>query len=177
MDLVFGHGGGAVTRKTSSLNEGGGGCRDLVLIKANGFPTYHFANVVDDHLMKITHVIRANVSGANSKTTRYANKSGKEWLAYTPIHVYLYQVFGWKPPSYAHACLLVKDRKAPLHKRNMDSSLLPYQQQGVDPQALLNFLALLGWSHGSQNDKKYLEELVRDVSSETPLSYKIELIP
>ena len=96
----------------------------------------------------------------------------------TPMHVYLHQAFGWTPPSYAHVCLLVKHDKAKLSKRNFDTNLAPYQDQGVEPQALLNFVALLGWSHGSQNDKLNMEDLIQNVSLDcvSPVLFLLTLV-
>lgn len=106
------------------------GYDDPVLIKSDGMPTYHFANVVDDHLMGITHVIR-----------------GEEWLPSTPKHIMLYKGFGWDPPKYAHIPLLTNvesDKK--LSKRKNDASVLGLQEKGILPEALINFCVLLGWS-------------------------------
>ncbi|KAL2760907.1 hypothetical protein ACRALDRAFT_1026266 [Sodiomyces alcalophilus JCM 7366] len=104
---------------------------DFILIKTDGFPTYHFANVVDDHLMKITHVIR-----------------GVEWLISTPKHVALYNAFNWTPPAFAHAGLLCSPNGEKLSKRNrdIDIDIAAYRDKGILPSALNNWLALLGWS-------------------------------
>ncbi|KOS21184.1 Glutamate--tRNA ligase [Escovopsis weberi] len=102
---------------------------DFILIKADGFPTYHFANVVDDHLMKITHVIR-----------------GEEWLISTPKHLALYEAFGWQPPTFAHLGLLVNQDGTKLSKRNASVNLSFYQEEGIFPMALLSWLANLGSS-------------------------------
>ncbi|KAG6034071.1 hypothetical protein E4U41_006700 [Claviceps citrina] len=102
---------------------------DFVLLKSDGFPTYHLANVVDDHLMKITHVIR-----------------GEEWLISTPKHLALYQAFGWDPPTFAHLGLLVNPDGSKLSKRNDSVNLSTYQAKGVFPMALLSWLANLGSS-------------------------------
>ncbi|MCR4317207.1 MAG: glutamate--tRNA ligase [Planctomycetes bacterium] len=102
---------------------------DQILLKSDGFPTYHLANVVDDHLMEITHVIRA-----------------EEWIASTSKHILLYQAFGWKPPEFAHMPLLRNADKSKISKRKNPCSLLFYQDIGVLPGAMLNFLALQGWS-------------------------------
>ncbi len=116
---------------------------DQVLLKADGFPTYHLANVVDDHLMHITHVIRA-----------------EEWISSTPKHLVLYQMFGWTPPRYAHLPLLRNPDRSKISKRFGHTSLHWYQAEGFLPQALLNFLALLGWSHPDETEIFPLEELV-----------------
>ncbi|OAA36339.1 glutamyl-tRNA synthetase [Beauveria brongniartii RCEF 3172] len=103
---------------------------DFILLKSDGFPTYHFACVVDDHLMKITHVIR-----------------GEEWLISAPKHIALYQAFGWQPPIFAHLGLLVNPDGTKLSKRNADVNLSTYQTTGrVFPAALLSWLANLGSS-------------------------------
>ncbi|KAH9903715.1 hypothetical protein F4778DRAFT_95847 [Xylariomycetidae sp. FL2044] len=102
---------------------------DFIIIKRDGFPTYHFANVVDDHLMEITHVIR-----------------GAEWLLSTPKHVSLYNAFGWKLPAFAHVGLLVDETNAKLSKRHRHADISSWRDQGILPIALLNYVALLGWS-------------------------------
>ncbi|KAG5981805.1 hypothetical protein E4U55_002558 [Claviceps digitariae] len=103
---------------------------DFVLMKSDGFPTYHFANVVDDHLMKITHVIR-----------------GEEWLISTPKHLALYQAFGWDPPTFAHLGLLINPDGTKLSKRNFSTDLATYRKEGLYyPMSLLNWLANLGSS-------------------------------
>lgn len=105
--------------------------RDAVLLKSDGYPTYHLANVVDDHLMGITHVVRA-----------------EEWVVSTPLHVLLYRAFGWTPPVFAHLPLLRNPdaNKTKISKRKMDTSVESYRDQGIVPEALLNFLATMGWS-------------------------------
>ena len=111
---------------------------DTILLKTNGTPTYHFANVVDDHLMRITHVIR-----------------GSEWAASTPLHYDIYSAFGWTPPQFAHVGLLVDQNQAKLSKRNQDLALdvaSMRDQHGVLSGPLCNFLALLGWSNPLKND-------------------------
>ncbi|KAI9018374.1 Glutamyl/glutaminyl-tRNA synthetase [Hyaloraphidium curvatum] len=105
---------------------------DAVLLKSDGWPTYHLANVVDDHLMRITHVMR-----------------GEEWITSTPKHVILYDSFGWRPPAFAHLPLLHNTDKTKLSKRNGDVHLESFRRKGYLPSALLNFVALLGWGpHG-----------------------------
>ncbi|MBI4615872.1 MAG: glutamate--tRNA ligase, partial [Planctomycetes bacterium] len=100
---------------------------DQVLLKSDGFPTYHLANVVDDHLMGISHVIRA-----------------EEWIPSTPKHVLLYRAFGWEPPVFAHMPLLRNPDRSKISKRKNPTSLTWYRAAGFLPEALLNFLALLG---------------------------------
>ncbi|KAK2003718.1 tRNA synthetase class I [Colletotrichum falcatum] len=102
---------------------------DFILVKSDGYPTYHFANVIDDHLMEITHVIR-----------------GAEWLISTPKHIALYDAFKWEPPTFAHAGLLCAQNGEKLSKRNHDIDISSYRDKGILPSALNNWLALLGWS-------------------------------
>jgi glutamyl-tRNA synthetase len=102
---------------------------DLVLLKSDGFPTYHLANIVDDHHMEITHVMRA-----------------EEWLPSTPRHLLLYQAFGWEPPRFAHLPLILGSDRSKLSKRHGATSVLEYRKDGYLPEAMINFLALLGWS-------------------------------
>ncbi|KAI9930394.1 hypothetical protein ASPWEDRAFT_26922 [Aspergillus wentii DTO 134E9] len=116
---------------------------DPILLKSDGHPTYHLANVVDDHLMKITHVVR-----------------GTEWMPSTPMHVALYNAFGWTPPRFGHVPLLVDQSGQKLSKRNADIDLSSFKdKQGIFPEALANFAALLGWSHTQKSDIFSLEEL------------------
>ncbi len=103
--------------------------RDPVLMKSDGYPTYHLANVVDDHLMGVTHVIRA-----------------EEWVTSTPIHVLLYRAFDWDLPEFIHMPLLRNPDRSKVSKRKLDTSVDSYRQQGFLPEALLNFLANMGWS-------------------------------
>jgi glutamyl-tRNA synthetase len=102
---------------------------DQVLLKSDGFPTYHLANVVDDHLMKITHVIRA-----------------EEWINSTPKHLVLYRGFGWEPPAFYHLPLLRNDDKSKISKRKNPVSILDYKQRGFLPEAVRNYLAMMGWT-------------------------------
>lgn len=102
---------------------------DQVLMKSDGFPTYHLANVVDDHEMKITHVLRA-----------------EEWLPSTPKHILLYSFFGWKAPTFAHLPMLLDATRAKLSKRRGAKSAEQYLESGFLPQALLNFILFLGWN-------------------------------
>jgi glutamyl-tRNA synthetase len=117
---------------------------DQVLIKSDGMPTYHFANVVDDHLMEITHVIRA-----------------EEWVSSTPKHSLLYRAFGWKEPAFYHLPLLRNQDKSKISKRKNPTSLEYYQALGVLPEAMINFLALQGWSHPEEKDIFSLDEFIR----------------
>jgi glutamyl-tRNA synthetase len=120
---------------------------DQVLLKSDGYPTYHLANVVDDHLMEITHVIRA-----------------EEWIASTPKHLLLYQAFGWRAPDFLHMPLLRNADSSKISKRKNPVSLDYYRRQGYLPEALLNFLALMGWSMGEDREIFSLDEMVREFS-------------
>ena len=104
---------------------------DQVLIKSDNFPTYHLANVVDDHFMEITHVIR-----------------GEEWLPSTPKHIALYEAFGWTPPQFAHLPLLLNADKSKLSKRQGDVAVEDYLKKGYLKEAIINFVAFLGWNPG-----------------------------
>ncbi|MFB9083148.1 glutamate--tRNA ligase [Deinococcus wulumuqiensis] len=117
---------------------------DKVLLKADGFPTYHLANVVDDHLMEVTHVVRA-----------------EEWITSTPIHVLLYRAFGWAEPVFAHMPLLRNADKSKISKRKNPTSVEWYQQQGYLPEAMLNFLATMGWTHPEGQELFDLAEFQR----------------
>lgn len=116
---------------------------DQVLIKSDGYPTYHLANVVDDHLMKITDVIR-----------------GEEWLPSAPKHILLYEMFGWQPPKFAHLPLLLNTDKSKLSKRQGDVSVDDYRKKGYLPEALINFVALLGWNPGTDKELFSIDELI-----------------
>jgi len=120
---------------------------DQVLIKSDGFPTYHFANVVDDHLMGITHVMR-----------------GEEWLPSTPKHVLLYQFFNWKLPKFIHLPLLLNPDKSKLSKRQGDVSVEDYLNKGYLPETLINFVALLGWHPKDDTELFTLAELEKEFS-------------
>jgi glutamyl-tRNA synthetase len=120
---------------------------DQVLLKSDGLPTYHLANVVDDHLMEISHVIRA-----------------EEWISSTPKHVLLYEAFGWAPPEMIHMPLLRNADRSKISKRKNPVSINYYRDAGILPQALCNFLALMGWSFGDDREKFTLEEMVEQFS-------------
>ncbi len=122
---------------------------DQVLIKSDGFPLYHLANVVDDHLMQITHVIR-----------------GEEWLPSTPKHVLLYAAFGWEPPKFAHLPLLLNADRSKLSKRQGDVAVEDYRDKGYLPDALINFVALLGWNPSASEEIFTIDELIRDFDLE-----------
>ena len=122
---------------------------DLVLLKSDGYPTYHLANIVDDHGMEITHILRA-----------------EEWLSSTPRHVLLYRAMGYEPPQFAHLPMLLGADRAKLSKRHGAVSAAEYQEEGYLPEAMVNFLALLGWSLDDKTEIMSREELVRDFSLE-----------
>lgn len=122
---------------------------DQVLIKSDGYPTYHLANVVDDHLMKISHVIR-----------------GEEWLSSTPKHILLYEFFGWEKPQFAHLPLLLNPDRSKLSKRQGDVAVEDYRAKGYLKEALINFVALLGWNAGDDREFYYLNELIEKFSLE-----------
>ncbi len=152
-DMIRGH----IVVNTSTLD-------DKVLFKSDGMPTYHLAHMVDDHLMKISHVIR-----------------GEEWLPSLPLHVMLYRAFGWDPPLFAHLPLLLKpDGKGKLSKRDGDKLGFPvfpvfwpygetargYREDGYYPEAFINMLALLGWNPGTEQELFSMDELIEAFSIE-----------
>ena len=114
-----------------------------VLMKSDGFPTYHLAAVVDDHLMEISHIIR-----------------GEEWISSTPKHILLYQYFGWEPPEYCHLPLLRNPDKSKLSKRKNPTSILYYRQAGFLPEVILNYLGLMGYSLPDGREIFSLEDMV-----------------
>lgn len=120
---------------------------DAVLLKSDGFPTYHLANVVDDHAMGVSHVIRA-----------------EEWLPSLPKHLLLYQAFGWIAPQFAHVPQLLGADRSKLSKRHGSVSVREFQDQGYLPEALFNYLALLGWNPGGDRELMPREEIIRDFS-------------
>lgn len=122
---------------------------DQVIIKADGYPTYHFAVVVDDHFMGITHVIR-----------------GEEWISSTPKHVQLYKFFDWETPAFAHLPLILNPDKSKLSKRQGDIAVEDYRKKGYLPDAMVNFVALLGWNPGTDKEIFSLDELVKEFSLE-----------
>ena len=120
-----------------------------VLLKSDGLPTYNFANVVDDHLMQITHVVRGN-----------------EYISSTPKYNLIYEAFGWTPPIYVHVPPVMKDAQHKLSKRNGDASFQDLVAKGYLPEAILNYIALLGWNPGTEQEIFSLEELKQCFSSE-----------
>ena len=122
---------------------------DQVLIKGDGYPTYHLANVIDDHLMGITHVIR-----------------GEEWLSSTPKHILLYNFFKWEIPIFAHLPLLLNPDRSKLSKRQGDVSVEDYRAKGYLKEALVNFVALLGWNAGDDKEFYDMQALIDNFSLE-----------
>lgn len=117
---------------------------DFVIIKSDGYPTYNFANVIDDHLMEISHVIRGN-----------------EYISSMPKYIQLYKSFGWEPPKFAHLPLLVGSDRAKLSKRHGAKGALEYRHDGYLKEAIINFLALLGWSHPEGKEIFSIEDMTR----------------
>ena len=122
---------------------------DQVLLKSDGFPTYHLAHVVDDHLMDIDLVLR-----------------GEEWLSSLPKHILLFEFLGWTPPRYAHVSLLLNKDKTKLSKRQNSVSVDEYMNKGYLPEALVNFIALLGWNPGTTQEMLTMQELIDQFSLE-----------
>ncbi len=120
---------------------------DQILVKSDGYPTYHLANVVDDHLMKISHVIRA-----------------EEWISSLPKHVQLYRAFGWEPPVFCHLPLLRNDDTSKISKRKNPVSLNFYRRAGFLPEAMLNYLALMGWTMPDEREEFSLAEFIDQFS-------------
>lgn len=133
---------GPVTFKNSLVD-------DQVLIKADGFPTYHMAVVVDDHEMQITHVIR-----------------GEDWISSTPKHLQLYKYFGWETPVFGHMPLIFNTDKTKLSKRQGDVAVEDFRAKGYLPEALVNFIAFLGWNPGDNRELFTLSELVKEFNIE-----------
>lgn len=120
---------------------------DQVLIKSDGYPTYHLANVVDDHEMEVTHVIR-----------------GEEWLPSTPKHIWLYQAIGWTPPAFAHLPLLLNPDRSKLSKRQGDVAAEDFIKKGYLKEAMINFIAFMGWNPGTEEELFTLDQLVERFS-------------
>lgn len=130
---------------------------DFVILKSDGFPTYHLANVVDDHLMDISHVIR-----------------GDEWISSTPKHILLYESFGWQSPVFAHLPVILGPDKTKLSKRHGAKSVLDLRSDGYLKEALLNFMGFLGWSHPQEKELLSLTEFIevfdlKDVGTVAPI--------
>jgi glutamyl-tRNA synthetase len=122
---------------------------DLVLLKSDGYPTYHLANVVDDHTMEITHVLRA-----------------EEWISSTPYHILLYGAMGYQPPQFAHLPMLLGHDRSKLGKRHGSVSITEFREQGYLPEAMVNFLALLGWSLDDKTEMMTRQELISNFTLE-----------
>jgi len=122
---------------------------DFVLLKSDGYPTYHLANVVDDHLMEITHVLRA-----------------EEWLSSIPRHLLLYDSLDFEPPQFAHLPMILGSDRSKLSKRHGAVSITEYREQGYLPETMVNFLALLGWSLDDKTELMSCDELVQNFSLE-----------
>ena len=137
-DLIWGE----VVFENSTLD-------DFVLLKSDGYPTYHLANIVDDHLMDISHVLRA-----------------EEWLSSTPRHILLYSAVGFEPPQFAHLPMILGDDRAKLSKRHGATAITDFRDDGYLPEALVNFLVLLGWSLDDKTEVLSSQELVRHFSLE-----------
>ena len=120
---------------------------DQILIKSDGLPTYNFANVVDDHLMGITHVMRGN-----------------EYLSSTPKYNLLYDAFGWEHPEYGHLTPIMKDATRKLSKRHGDANFDDFTKKGYLPEAIINYIALLGWSPKGEEEKFTMDELIEKFS-------------
>lgn len=130
---------------------------DFVILKSDGFPTYHLANVVDDHLMQISHVFR-----------------GEEWISSTPKHLYLYESFGWEAPKFVHLPVILGADKTKLSKRHGAKSVLDYKNEGYLKETILNYMALLGWNPGGDKEQLSLNEMVKlfrieDINSANPI--------
>ncbi len=117
---------------------------DFVIMKSDGYPTYNFANVVDDHEMEITDVVR-----------------GEEFIPSTPKHILLYKAFGWDPPKFAHMPLIVGPDRKKLSKRHGDTAIMDYKENGYLADAIVNFLTLLGWNDGTTQELFAREELIK----------------
>lgn len=134
---------------------------DQILLKSDGYPTYNFANVIDDHLMNITHVIRGN-----------------EYLSQTPKYNLLYEAFGWEAPTYIHVPMVLGEDGNKLSKRNGDASFMDLYNEGFLPEAIVNYLVLLGWSPDSNQEVYTMDELVKAFDanriSKSPSSYDIK---
>lgn len=130
---------------------------DFIILKSDGFPTYHLASVVDDHHTNISHVIR-----------------GEEWISSTPKHLLLYEALGWEPPIFAHLPVILGPDKTKLSKRHGVKSVLEFRNEGYLREALLNFMALLGWTHPKQKDVFLIGEAIKafdlkDVNTNSPI--------
>jgi len=134
---------------------------DQVILKSDGYPTYHLASVIDDHEMNITHVVRA-----------------EEWLSSTPKHLVLYKMFGWQPPKFAHLPMVLAPDHSKLSKRHGATSVVEYKNLGYLPEAIVNFLALQGWNPKDEREIFSLDELAAEFKlenvSKSPAVFNIE---
>jgi len=128
---------------------------DFVLLKTDGFPTYHLANVIDDHFMEISDVLR-----------------GDEWITSTPKHLLLYEAFGWRAPNFAHLPVILSEDGKKLSKRKGAASVTDFKKDGILPEALVNFLALLGWNPGDDREIMSIDEMIQafDLQKVSPKS-------
>lgn len=129
---------------------------DFVILKSDGYPTYHFASVVDDHLMEITHVIRS-----------------EEWISSTPKHILLYNSLGWAPPVFIHPPLILGPDRTKLSKRHGAVRFLDYKERGFLPETMWNFITLLGWSAGGDREIFSLDELISLFSIEGIVNHPV----
>lgn len=129
---------------------------DFVILKSDGFPTYHLASVVDDRGMEITHVIRS-----------------EEWISSTPKHVLMYKALGWDPPAFMHPPLILGPDRSKLSKRHGAVRFLDYKEQGFLPEAMINFVALLGWSSGTDQELFKLDEIIEQFSVEGVVNHPV----
>ncbi len=129
---------------------------DFIIMKSDGYPTYQFASVVDDHLMEITHVIR-----------------GEEWISSTPKHFLEYQAFGWEMPKFAHAPLLVGPDRAKLGKRHGSVKFVDFIEQGFVREAIINFVTLLGWTPGTDEEVFSVDELIERFTLEGIVNHPV----
>jgi glutamyl-tRNA synthetase len=120
---------GDITRKNKDISP------DPILVKSDGFPTYHLANVIDDHMMEITHIMRA-----------------QEWIPSGPLHILLYKAFGWEPPVYCHLPMVMGKDGKKLSKRHGSTSVIDFRDKGYLPEALMNYVTLVGWSFDSERE-------------------------
>jgi len=134
---------GDITRKNKDVNP------DPVLLKSDGYPTYHLANVVDDHLMDITHIMRA-----------------QEWIPSGPLHILLYEAFGWDPPEYCHLPMVMGKDGQKLSKRHGSTAVREFRQNGYLPEAVINYISLLGWSYDDKTEFFSKEDLEKIFSLE-----------
>ena len=121
--------------------------QDFVILKSDGYPTYHLAHIVDDHEMQITHVLRS-----------------EEWISSTPRHVMMYEGFGWEPPEFVHLSILLGPDRSKLSKRHGDTALLEFRDKGFLPGTMFNFLSLLGWSAGDDEEVMTREQVIEKFS-------------